>query len=45
MGRGSKGGAALTELGSQLIKRYGAIEARLNVNTQAELKALPRLAG
>ena len=33
------------ELGTQLIERYDAIEARLNVYTQAELKALPRLAG
>ena len=43
-GRGG-GGAALTELGSQLVKRYSAIEACVNVNARAELKALRRLAG
>jgi molybdate transport system regulatory protein len=43
--RGGKGGggAALTELGTQLIKRYGAIEARINVDAKAELEALRRL--
>jgi len=39
------GGAALTELGRQLVEHYGAIEARLNVNAQTELQALRRLAG
>jgi molybdate transport system regulatory protein len=43
-GRGG-GGAALTELGSQLVKRYSAIEACVNVNARAELEALRRLAG
>jgi molybdate transport system regulatory protein len=38
------GGATLTELGLQLIERYGAIEARINVDSKAELEALRRLA-
>jgi molybdate transport system regulatory protein len=37
------GGSVLTELGSQLVERYGAIEARINVNAKAELEALRRL--
>ena len=42
-GRGG-GGAALTELGCQLVARYGAIEARISINAKAELEALRRLA-
>ena len=38
------GGSALTDLGTQIIERYGAIEARINVNAKAELEALRRLA-
>lgn len=39
------GGAALTELGSQLVKRYCAIETCVSINARAELEALRRLAG
>jgi len=38
------GGAALTDLGTQLVERYAAIEARVNRNAVAELDALRRLA-
>jgi molybdate transport system regulatory protein len=37
------GGATLTALGSQLIERYSALEARLNASAQAELEELRRL--
>jgi len=43
-GRGG-GGAALTELGSQLIRRYRAIEACISLSARADLRALRRLAG
>ena len=43
-GRGG-GGAALTELGGQLVQRYRAIEARVSLSARADLKALRRLAG
>jgi molybdate transport system regulatory protein len=43
-GRGG-GGAALTALGSQLVERYYAIEARVNANARTALVALHRLAG
>ena len=38
------GGAVLTELGAQLVKRYGAIEACVRLKARAELEALRRLA-
>src|SRR5262245_36431639 len=38
------GGAALTELGTELVKRYGAIEACVRLRARAELEALRRLA-
>jgi molybdate transport system regulatory protein len=37
------GGATLTPLGTQLVERYTALEARLNVSAQDELEALRRL--
>lgn len=37
------GGATLTVLGSQLVERYAAIEARLNASAKNELEALRRL--
>jgi molybdate transport system regulatory protein len=43
-GRGG-GGSVLTELGAQLVQRYGAIEARMSVSARADLKALRRLVG
>lgn len=42
-GRGG-GGAALTPLGSELVERYAALEARLNSSALDELEALRRLA-
>jgi len=38
------GGATLTALGSHLVERYAAIEARLNDAAKDELDALRRLA-
>ena len=43
IGGKSGGGATLTELGTQLVDRYVAIEARLNACAQNELEALRRL--
>ena len=39
------GGATLTKLGTQLVERYTAIEARLNASAKNELEALRRLIG
>jgi len=38
------GGATLTPLGQQLIKRYDALEARINESANKELQALCSLA-
>jgi molybdate transport system regulatory protein len=42
-GRGG-GGARLTGLGSELVRRYEALEARVNEAARSELAALRRLA-